>query len=78
MSGRLFQIRSADDVIRLVEDIGFLPFFENHIAGFSVEECCRESCGLLKMQTARGNGRGPLPEAADACMGSFMEEKRVL
>ena len=40
MSDFLFQIKSADDVLRLVEDMGFLPFFENHIPGFSVEECC--------------------------------------
>ena len=29
MSGLMFQTRSADEVIQLVEDVGFLPFFAN-------------------------------------------------
>lgn len=32
------KIRSADDLIDLVEQCGFLPFFRNEISGFSVEE----------------------------------------
>lgn len=31
-------IRSKEDVVRYVNEIGFLPFFKNHIEGFSLEE----------------------------------------
>ena len=31
-------IRTIKDLTGLVEDFGFLPFFENHIQGFSIEE----------------------------------------
>ena len=42
---RLFEIKSAEDIVKLVQATGFLPFFANGIRGFSVEECCpRELC----------------------------------
>ena len=31
-------IQSREDVVSLVEEIGFLPFFSNLIPGFSIEE----------------------------------------
>lgn len=31
-------IRSKEDVVSYVNEIGFLPFFKNHIEGFSLEE----------------------------------------
>ena len=31
-------IQSAEDIIALTEEFGFLPFFKNGIAGFSIEE----------------------------------------
>lgn len=31
-------IENLDDLIELTDEIGLLPFFENHITGFSVEE----------------------------------------
>ena len=34
------QLHSADDMIAAVEEYGFLPFFQNEIPGFSVEELC--------------------------------------
>ena len=33
-------LRSSDDLIDAVEQYGFLPFFQNEIPGFSVEELC--------------------------------------
>ncbi len=37
---RYKEVRSADDVCELVEELGFLPFFANDIEGFSIEERC--------------------------------------
>ena len=36
---RFGKLRSAEDIVALVKEIGFLPFFRNNIEGFSVEEC---------------------------------------
>ena len=32
------EIHNPEDVFKLVQEIGFLPFFENRIPGFSIEE----------------------------------------
>lgn len=32
-------IHNSDELIRLVQSIGFLPFFEGNMQGFSLEEC---------------------------------------
>ena len=32
------EIHDPEDVFNLVQEIGFLPFFENRISGFSIEE----------------------------------------
>ena len=37
-------IESINDLIDLTNEIGMLPFFENHITGFSVEENLSEDC----------------------------------
>ena len=37
---RLRKLRSAGELVKLVEELGFLPFFAHDIDGFSVEECC--------------------------------------
>ena len=33
-----FEIDSMEDLIRLIDEVGFVPFFENEIEGFSLEE----------------------------------------
>ena len=37
---RFGELRYPEDLERLVEEVGFLPFFAGDIEGFSVEECC--------------------------------------
>ena len=34
------QIECAEDLIKLIHEVGFLPFFRGSIRGFSVEEHC--------------------------------------
>jgi hypothetical protein len=36
---KLPMLHNADELEKLVEEIGFLPFFKNEINGYSVEEC---------------------------------------
>ena len=78
MTGTLPQIHSADDMIRLVESIGFLPFFANHIPGFSVEECCPRELWFAEGWMAPGNGKALRPEAGAASTASFLGTRRVL
>ena len=40
MAVELPKIRSAEDMVELVREYGFLPFFKGAVEGFSVEECC--------------------------------------
>ena len=37
---RFRELRSAQDIVDVTEEIGFLPFFRNEISGFSIEDCC--------------------------------------
>ncbi len=71
MGGRLFEIRSADDVIRLVEDVGFLPFFENRIPGFSVEECCPRELWFADGVDGPWEWKGPIARSGRCVYGKF-------
>lgn len=71
MSDFLFPIRSADDVVRLVEDMGFLPFFANHIPGFSVEECCPEELWFEEGVDGPWEWKGPIIRSGRCVYGKF-------
>lgn len=71
MSGLLFQIRSADDVIQLVEDVGFLPFFANHIHGFSLEECCPRELWFEEGVDGPWEWKGPVVRSGRCLYGKF-------
>lgn len=34
----MVNIKSKEDVVHYVNEVGFLPFFRNHISGFSLED----------------------------------------
>ena len=75
MSDFLFQIKSADDVLRLVEDMGFLPFFENHIPGFSVEECCLRELWFAEGVDGPWEWKGPIARSGQCVYGKFFGNK---
>ena len=75
MSDFLFQIKSADDVIRLVDHIGFLPFFENHIHGFSVEECCPRELWFAEGVEGPWEWKGPIARSGQCIYGKFFGNK---
>ena len=75
MSDSLFQVRSADDVIRLVEDMGFLPFFANHIPGFSVEECCPRELWFSDEADGPWEWKGPVARSGRCIYGKFFGNK---
>ena len=75
MSNFLIQIKSADDVIRLVEDVGFLPFFANHIPGFSVEECCSRELWFADGVDGPWEWKGPIARSGQCVYGKFFGNK---
>lgn len=74
---RFYELKSADDIIRLVQEVGFLPFSTNTIRGFSVEECCPPE-QFAAVWGGRGNGRDLLHGVKSAFMGSFSRAKQGL
>ena len=75
MGGHMFQIRSAEDVIQLVEEVGFLPFFANHIPGFSAEECCPRELWFADGVDGPWEWKGPIARSGQCIYGKFFGNK---
>lgn len=75
MSGLLPQVHSAGDVIRLVGHTGFLPFFANHIPGFSVEECCPRELWFAEGVDGPWEWKGPIARSGHCVYGKFFGNK---
>ena len=68
------KLKSAEDMIKLAEEWGFLPLFENSIAGFSVEENTPAS---LWFTDAEGpwEWKGPAARSGRCVYGKFFGGK---
>lgn len=74
------RIRSQEDMVRLIETFGFLPFFENGIDGFSIEE--RTPAGLWYNGSVDGRDdwpvwdwKGPAIQRSGGMYGKFFRKK---
>ena len=71
-----FYIREKEDLIRAVNDLGFLPFFKNSIEGFSIEEHIDP-----KIWFSDNDGpwewKGPVIRELKCAYGKFFERKAV-
>ncbi len=72
---RFQEVRSAGDIIALAEEIGFLPFFENHIPGFSVEECCPRELWFAEGVDGPWEWKGPIARSGKCVYGKFFRGK---
>lgn len=75
-----FVIDSLDDLINLIEDVGFVPFFENEIEGFSIEE--HIASGHWYDDTSNGfwdawEWKGPAIKKAKCAYGKFLKGKAM-
>ena len=75
-----FKIDSMDDLIRLIDEVGFVPFFENEIEGFSLEE--HMAPGHWYNDTKDGfwaawEWKGPVINAAKCAYGKFLRGKAM-
>lgn len=77
MDIRDFVIRSQDDLVEAIDTFGFLPFFENSIVGFSIEEHIDPDCWY---DNATGSWpvwewKGPVIQRTGCAYGKFFEKK---
>lgn len=75
--GRLgFTIRTKEDLIHAVNELGFLPLFENSIPGFSVEENVDPTV-WFGSEPGPWEWKGPVIRETGCAYGKFFEQKAV-
>ena len=70
---RLPTIHSKDELIALVDELGFLPAFANHIPGFSVEECIHPAYWFPREGEGFWEWKGPVIQASGCAYGKFLK-----
>ena len=69
------KLRSAEMLASLVEEIGFLPFFRNPIAGFSVEDCTPPELWFSDEADGPWEWKGPVIQSIRCAYGKFYAGK---
>ena len=82
MAGRTFSdnftIGSAEELIQAVKDFGFVPFFENDIPGFSLEEHIAPGCWFDDAEVwSAWEWKGPVIRKMKCAYGKFLCNKAV-
>lgn len=72
---RSFNIKSAEDIVKLVQETGFLPFFKNGIRGFSVEEHCPAELWFAEGADGPWEWKGPAIRSGKCFYGKFFNGK---
>ena len=72
---KLRKLKSAEDIIKLTEEIGFLPFFANGIEGFSVEENCPGELWFSGEVDGPWEWKGPIARDGRCVYGKFFAGK---
>lgn len=70
-------IRSCDELVELIERWGFVPFFKNEIAGFSLEELTPPELWFADDAEGPWEWKGPAIEASGCAYGKFFRGKAV-
>lgn len=70
-------IQSKSDLIELINEYGFLPFFENSIEGFSIEEHITPDCWWHSDtgEWSAWEWKGPVIRDTGCAYGKFFEKK---
>ena len=72
---RFNEVRSPEDVLELVERVGFLPFFKNRIPGFSLEECCPRELWFSDTVDGPWEWKGPVARTGRCVYGKLFSGK---
>ena len=70
-----FELKSKEDIIRLVDEIGFLPFFKNEINGFSIEEHTPRELWFSDAADGPWEWKGPIARSGNCLYGKFFGNK---
>lgn len=70
----LSKISSAADILNIVNELGFLPFFKNRIHGFSIEEMCEPQV-WFKDTDGPWEWKGPVIRTGECIYGKFLNGK---
>lgn len=70
-------LTSAADLEQRVLELGFLPFFRNSIAGFSVEEMCEPSLWFNGETEGPWEWKGPVVRGRRCAYGKFFGSKAM-
>lgn len=72
-----FIIKSKSDLIEVINEYGFLPFFENSIEGFSIEEHISPECWWHSDtgEWSAWEWKGPVIRETGCAYGKFFEKK---
>ncbi len=65
-------IQSYPELIALIEEIGFLPAFKNHIPGFSAEECIAPERWFPDEGEGFWEWKGPIIRESGCAYGKFL------
>lgn len=71
---RFGKLKSAEDIVALVKEIGFLPFFRNNIEGFSVEEHTPRELWFTDKE-GPWEWKGPIARGKECVYGKFFRGK---
>ncbi len=69
------EIRSAEELQALVQQLGFLPFFKHEIEGFSIEECCPKELWFAENVDGPWEWKGPVARSGQCVYGKFFRGK---
>ena len=72
---KLPEIRSAEELQALVQQLGFLPFFKHEIQGFSIEECCPRELWFAEDVDGPWEWKGPVARSGQCVYGKFFRGK---
>ena len=73
-----FKIGSMDELIKLIDTVGFVPFFTNEIDGFSLEEHIEHRCWYDGSDPWEAwEWKGPVIRKAKCAYGKFLRNKAM-
>ena len=68
-------LRSPEEVIALVREVGFLPLFAGEIGGFSIEENCPPELWFAEGVDGPWEWKGPIARSKTCAYGKFFSGK---
>lgn len=72
---KLMEVTSPEALIKLINETGFLPFFQNETEGFSLEDCTPEEYWFPETGEGVWGWKGRVIAGADCAYGKFFRGK---